>query len=410
MVEKLFRNEVIEAGRDRLTGTVIAAVPPSSRLYTRLVCGAAAVLILILAFGGYATTADVRGVIAYDAGIARVYSRTPAEVRQLHVKSGQWIEAGRPIATLAIAQGMGGVGLQIGQISNQDVELRRQMELASSQSVAEASALDLQRANLSATITSLERQRAIAAGQIGIAESSARRAGRLAKEGAGTQRQVEDSRSSVLARQAELEALEERIIAQRDFLRANDTDRSRRQIELHRSQSVLTAQRASLAEQRASLSRSDQIILTAPVSGVVGDISVEIGQQALPDRSVASIVPSGSSLEVWLYAPSRAVGNARPGQRVRLLFDAFPYQKYGSGEGIVTEVARVSTEAANVDPGLKIDEPVFKIKAKLLSFAPRTREGAQSLRPGMTLSGKLILQRRSLWQIIFGPVVEAFST
>ena len=410
MVEKLFRNEVIEAGRDRLTGAVIAAVPPSSRLYTRLVCGAAAVLMLILTFGGYATTADVRGVIAYDTGIARVYPRTPAEVRQLHVRSGQWVEAGQPIATLAIAQGMGGVDPQMRQLSNQDVELQRQLELALSQSAAEGSALDLQRANLNATITSLERQRAIAAGQIGIAESAAHRAGRLAKEGAGTQRQVEDSRSSVLARRAELEALEERIIAQRDTLRANDSDRSRRQIELHRSQSVLTAQRASLAEQRASLSRSDQIVLTAPVSGAVGDISVEIGQQALPDRSLASIVPSGSSLEVWLYAPSRAVGNARPGQRVRLLFDAFPYQKYGSGEGVVTEIARVSTEAANVDPGLKIDEPVFKIKAKLLRFAPRTRDGAQSLRPGMTLSGKLILERRSLWQIMFGPISEAFST
>jgi methyl-accepting chemotaxis protein len=36
MASSLFRQEAIEAGRHKLTGTVIAAVPPSSRLYTGL--------------------------------------------------------------------------------------------------------------------------------------------------------------------------------------------------------------------------------------------------------------------------------------------------------------------------------------------------------------------------------------
>src|SRR5688572_29915394 len=117
MNQELFRREVIDASRDRLAGTVVAAVPPSSRLYTGLLLGLAVVLLLILTFGSYASSAGVRGVVAYDAGIARVYSTAPAEVRQLHVRNGQPVDAGDPLVTLSLAQGVDGVAGQLAQLA-----------------------------------------------------------------------------------------------------------------------------------------------------------------------------------------------------------------------------------------------------------------------------------------------------
>jgi membrane fusion protein len=73
MNSPLFRQEVIDAGRDRLAGTVVAAVPPNSRLYATVVMLFAAALVAILLLGEYATRTQVKGVVAYDAGIARVY-------------------------------------------------------------------------------------------------------------------------------------------------------------------------------------------------------------------------------------------------------------------------------------------------------------------------------------------------
>ena len=407
MTELLFRNEVIEASRNRLTGTVIAAVPPSSRLYTRIVAGAALLLLALLLFGSYTMTADVRGIVAYDGGIARVYPRSAAEVSAIHVKSGQHVEAGQPLVTLAIAQGQGGVAPQLAQIGNQDLELGRQVALVVDQSSSEIAALSQQRVGMIAAIASLERQRTIASDQIRLAESAARRAERLAKEGAGTQRQVEDSRSALLSRRAAHEGLAEQLIVQRNALQANEADRGRQKLEAQRTQSVLLVQRAVLAQQQLELSRTDKLVLTAPVSGTVGDISVEIGQQATPERAAASIIPSDSKLEIWLYAPSRAVGNARPGQDVRLQFDAFPYQKFGSSRGVVTEIAKVPTEPSNVDTGLRITEPVFRIRTQIVEFSPRAKIDIAAMRPGMTLSGKLVMERRSFWQILLGPIFEA---
>ncbi|HVQ07006.1 MAG TPA: HlyD family efflux transporter periplasmic adaptor subunit [Allosphingosinicella sp.] len=410
MNKQLFRMEVVDASRDRLAGTVVAAVPPSSRLYTRLVLIVAAIIVGILIFGSYASSTRVRGIVSYDAGIARVYPSTPSDIEQIHVRDGQVIAAGTPLVTLSIAQGRNGVAAQLSEIANQDAELARQVELAGEIGTAEERRLVQQRESLAAAIASLERQRGIATGQIRLAEAATRRAVQLARQGAGTQRQVEDSRSSLLARRAEVEAFTERLIAQREALRAAEAQLPQRSLETNRTRSILIAQRAALAEQRAELMRTDRLVLTAPIDGEVGDVSVEVGQRARTDRSLVTIVPRGSHLEVWLYAPSRAVGFARPGQQVRLFFDAFPYQKYGAGRGTITAVSRVPTEPTNLDANLGIEEPVFRIRVRIDEMAPGVPADQRAMRPGMTLSANLVLEERSLWQVLFGPIRSAIGS
>jgi membrane fusion protein len=409
MATQLFRQEVIEAGRDRLAGTVVAATPPRGRLYVALVLVVAAIFIAFLVFGQYASSAQVRGVVAFDAGIARVYPSAQGEVRAIHVRTGMRVAAGAPLVTLGLAQGAGGVGGQLSEVAVQDAELARQEQLASMLGSSETQALQAQRSNLGSGIASLERQRTIAAGQIRLAEAAARRSVQLAREGAGTQRQVEDGRAALLARRAELESLTERIITQRDALSQVEARIAQRGIEADRSRSEIVARRAALAEQGAALKRTDQLVLTAPVAGEVGDVATEIGLRARPDTSLVTIVPEGSSLEVWLYAPSRAIGFVRPGQQVRLNFDAFPYQRFGIGRGTVTAVSRVPVEASAIDSDLGITEPVFRIRVRLDRMPPRATQG-QALRPGMTLSANLVLERRSFWEIIFNPAVMAAAS
>ncbi len=409
MAEALFRNEVIEASRDRLTGTVIAAVPPSARLYTRMVLAVAAALVLLLIFGSYTMTTDVRGIVAYDAGVTRVYPRSAAEVAEIQVQQGDKVSAGQPLVTLAVAQGQWGLAPQLNQLAAQDGELARQISLSTEQSSSELTAIERQGEGYAASLASLKRQRAIAGDQIGLAEAALRRAQRLAQQGAGTERQVEDSRSALLARRAEFEALGEQIAAQQSALGANQAERNRRLLEAQVAQSRLQAQRAQLAEQQAQLARDNRLVLTAPMSGTIGDISVEVGQRANPERSVVSVIPENSKLEIWLYAPTRAVGRARVGQKVRIQFDAFPYEKYGTGSGVVTEVARVPTEPGNLDPGLNVTEPVFRLRAQIEKVSPRATVALDSLRPGMTLNAKLELESRSLWQVLFGPVMQALG-
>ena len=402
----LFRQEVIEARRQRLAGAVVAATPPRSGLYAGLLIAVAAAIAAILLFGQHAARAPVRGIVSYDTGIARIHPNAPGEIREIHVREGMRVAAGTPLVTLALAQGQDGMAPQLADLARQDAELERQQQLAQALRQTEAGSLARQRINLAAAIGSLERQRSLAAGQVRLAEADARRAAALAAEGAGTQRQVEESRSGLLARRSELESLTERIIAQRDQLRAVEAQLAQGAIEAERIRSELSAQRAALAEQRSGMSRLDRIVLTAPVAGIVEQIGGQIGQRADPEAALVTLVPANSRIEVWLYAPSRAVGFVRPGQEVRLLFDAFPHQTYGAGRGTVRAISRVPVDPASIDRTLGIEEPVFRIRVAIDS-APAAALADGRLRAGMTLSANLVLERRPLWRVLFSPFASA---
>ena len=409
MAELLFRPEVIQAGRQRLTGAVVAAVPPSSRVYTGLIVLVLLAGTVFLALGEYAPSARARGLIAYDEGIARVYPAAAAEIRQIHVRPGERVEAGAPLVTLAVAQGRDGLQPQIAQLVQQDTELARQGELAGALGSTETGGLEQQRRSAQAMIGSLERQRSLAQNQIGLAEAAVARATRLARQGAGAQRQVEESRGALLARRGELENLTERLITQREALRALAVQIEQRRLQTSQNQSLLAAQRAALAEQREELVRADQITLTAPVAGAIGDIAMTPGQRASPDRSLVTIVPAASQLEVWLYAPSGAVGYAEPGQEVRLEFDAFPHQRHGAGRGIVLEVSRVPVEPGSIGADLGLTEPAFRIRVRIDELPRGATRIAQALRPGMTVGAALVQERRSLWEMFFNPMASAFG-
>ncbi len=408
MTEALFRHEVIDAQRHRLSGTVIAAVPPSSRVYTAVVLAVAVVIILVLVFGSYAASSAARGIVAYDTGVARVYPNVAGEVRRVLVRVGQRVEAGAPLVALSLAQGEGGLAAQLSQLDRQLAEIDRQLRIAQDFAVTDTDALGEQRKGLDETASSLERQRDIAREQVALAEKAVLRTQRLAKEGAGTQRQVDASRADALNRRSEAESLNERLITTRATIADLAIKLSQGGLSASRSTSQLQAQRAALVNQRAELQRADNVVLTAPVAGEVSDIAAEPGKYAMPNTSLVTVVPRGGAMEVWLYAPSQSIGFSQAGQRVRLRFDAFPYQKYGSGRGTVTEISRVAVDPGSIDPALGIKDAAFRVRVRIDAIG-QGKASAAGVRPGMTVSGDLMLERRPLWSLMFAPVRESLA-
>lgn len=409
MADTLFRQEVIEARRHRLAGTVIAAVPPSSRLYTGIIASVAAVMVSVLMFGSYASTASVRGVVAFDTGLARVSTEMAGDVRGILAKAGQSVEQGTPLIKLSTAQGSKGLSAQLDELTSQITQIDRQLDIAAASSSVETEGLRQQRSGLIETVESLERQKAISESQVRLGEQNVARFMRLSKQGAGSQRQADEARTALLSRRADAEAIAERLVETRSKIGAISIQLSQRGLDGNKVRSMLVAQRAALVAQREDVKRADHLVLTAPVAGVVSDVSTEVGQHVGPAKSLVTIIPRGSHIEAWLYAPSNAIGFARPGQQVRLRFDAYPYQKYGWGRGTVVAISRAAIDPANVDPAIRPGEPTFRIRVQIDSMGS-IQMPKDGLRPGMTLAADIALKRRPLWALMFGPVTGAIGT
>jgi len=93
---------------------------------------------------------------------------------------------------------------------------------------------------------------------------------------------------------------------------------------------------AALRQEAVRMEADGELLLRAPVPGMVASRLVEAGQAVQPGQPLISLLPEGSRLRAQLLVPSAAIGFIKAGDRVLLRYEAYPYQKFGSHFGVIT--------------------------------------------------------------------------
>ncbi|MBV8574268.1 MAG: HlyD family secretion protein, partial [Acetobacteraceae bacterium] len=119
----------------------------------------------------------------------------------------------------------------------------------------------------------------------------------------------------------------------------------------------------------------------------------------------------GSKLKAQLFAPSRVVGFLRPGQRVLLRYEAFPYQKFGHYEGTVTSVSRSATSPSLLSQQVSgltglfaSNAPVYEINVALARQSVMAYGKPVPLQPGMQLEADVLIEKRHLIEWVLDPI------
>ena len=163
--------------------------------------------------------------------------------------------------------------------------------------------------------------------------------------------------------------------------------------------------RAALAQRRTGAETLSTIVATAPIAGRVVAVPVELGESVSAGASVVTLTPNGSELIAELYAPSRAAGFINVGQEVRLMYEAFPYQTFGTGRGTIRSVSRTVLLPSDVrGSGISVDEPVFRVRVALDRQYVAAYGRDLPLQPGMLLRADVIVDRRSLLEWLLDPL------
>jgi len=153
-------------------------------------------------------------------------------------------------------------------------------------------------------------------------------------------------------------------------------------------------------------SRNSRII-KAPRAGTVNNLQAREGQQASATGSVPllTLFPDTTSLTVHLLVPVRSIGFVDQGQPLVIRYDAFPYQKFGIYEGVVSQTSKtvlLPNELLNVP--VAANEPVYQVSAQLKNSAVTAYGKDYSLKPGMTLSADINLGNRTLVEWLLEPI------
>lgn len=413
-VQPLYRQQAVDFANTRQYGTIILASYLSHRILTTFFCTIAVAIVVFFIFFMTTRRADAPGVLLPSEGLIRVRPGQVGIVTQVRVKEGQKVKAGdvlfvlsneRNIGTLRSAESTVTELLQDRRDSYRDELLQ-----ASQQSSQRVLAAQRKAAALLEERTRIESQIALQRSRIALVMQAFQRFKDLHATNYISVAQLEEREGELLDQRQKLAELERlKGISERDYA---STQAEYRDLWYQAQRDEVTLKRNKLAIQQ-DLTESEarrEIQVIAPTAGTVTAITVEVGKPVLADSTLASVLPTGSELEAEIYVSSRSVGFIRPGMKVLLRYQAYPYQKFGQYEAVVHEVAGTSMPPQELTlPGAAIgssqsSEPLYRIRLKLKKQSVFAYGKPVSLKPGMLLDASIILEHRRLYEWILEPL------
>jgi membrane fusion protein len=405
-MRQLFRQEAIDAQREKLLGAVSVARPVPLWVFSALAVGFAIALLAFAFWGEYTRRERVEGFLALDAGAARVLAPDGGVVTELLVTEGADVVAGTPIAHLAAASEQDtSRRIERGMVEQKE-KLAGEITAARQLAAQQEEQLRARVATLRAEIDQANAEIELQNSRVTSAREELERTERLVREKFYSESAAIQKRNEMLEQQVKLQALRRnRSALDRDLVNAR-TELAATQIRLSQQIGPLERKISETEGARVQEEARRSSAIRAPITGVVTNIAVARGDSVAADSLLATVLPKGSGLRAQLLVPTRASGFIQPGNTVVLRYDAFPFQRFGQYRGQVDAVSRtVWTPGEKLGP-MVAREPVYRVDVRLERQTVMAGGQETALRPGMTLSADILLEKRTVFEWVFEPVLE----
>lgn len=408
----LFRQEAVAHQCERLTGAISLAQPLSIKLTTALLVLIASTIIAFLYFADYARKETVHGFLIPNKGIIKSYAMQAGIIEQLLVQEGDFVEKGEPLIHFLVLQKN-----TDGHILSEQMilELTKQIALIEDEIVQHERIKTTQLRNLSVQqlaleneVTALKQQYEFMRQQLSVLKKQHADNEKLRQQAYISRRDYDTHQQNVLNAKQELKAIDRVLlqknnqIAQLNFDMNNLPSRHMLQI------NQLRREQAQLNNQLSQIKTSYQFTITASHTGIVTAIqAVEgetISQAFAQSRPLIQILPEGAELVAELLLPTRSAGFIVKGQQSRLRFAAFPYQRFGFVESEITRIDQSLVIPNEMQIPVAINEPVYRLRAKLNKQSIEAYGKEFPLKSGMLLEADIMLEERSIIQWLLEPL------
>lgn len=406
MTEPLFRPEVLEARRSSWLGGISLAQPLRLWILTAFAVCAAMAIVCFLIVGEYTHRSRVTGQLVPDLGLSTVVAPTDGVVARLFPEEGVRVQAGDaltlinvPRATASGADTSAAIGeeLQVRRASTRQLG-RSQIVQIDAQIAGQMRQVDGARRELQ----QIENEIATRSKQVQLGRETVQRYQRVADQKYVSQVHLNQQQQSLLG----LFNMQQQLERQATTIRRNiaQLEQSLRELPAQRRALIAATERdvAILDQEQIQQQANGELLVKAPVTGIVANRLIEPGQAVQRGQPLLSLLPKDSHLQARLLVPSRAIGFIEPGDSVLLRYQAYPYQKFGHHAG---KVIRVSRSAVN--PGASAGEsaePYYRVLVALDQQTITAYGHPEALRPGMLLDADILGERRKLYEWALEPL------
>jgi membrane fusion protein len=322
MANKLFRQEAIDAQREKLLGEVSLARPLPLWAFTAVALAFAVALVSFSVWGEYARRERVDGFLALDAGAARLLAPESGVVAEILAEEGDEVQVGQPLIRLSFergtASGASSADLVQREISERIAGLEREQQQARMLGAQQTEILKRKAEDLKRELAQFDVEIRAQQSRLASARNEFQRADELFKDKFYSESKLIEFRNNVLDQQVKLESVRrERAGVERE-LSAARAELPTVQMKVQTQVDQIRRQMSELQQGSVQEEAKRENVLRAPLTGVLTNIAATRGEAVAADTPLALVVPKGSALHAQLLVPTRAIGFVQPGQEVVL--------------------------------------------------------------------------------------------
>lgn len=404
----LFRQQAVLALTRQTPYSGVLTRPPGWRVYLTLASAFVILSGIALATIELPRTALATGWLTPRHGLVQLQANSGGFVTDIYVAQGETVRRGQALMRISadIEKNQGSMGILLRQYDQEAETLHARQRslrdlLALRRTVHEKKMSEARR-----ELGSTQRSQELQQHRLSLAQSAHRALIASFEAGAISRRDLDQSSGDLLAQEQALESMREQVATQAGLLDLLPQENKREIAELEASRGSLDQQVLELEQRRTQLDLNRTQVLTAPISGRLVSLDTHVGQQVTARTRQAAILPQDSALEAELHVPSFALGYVTTGDVVRLRYEPFPHQKFGTWPATIRQVSVVLQDKSSDSTAQSGLGPTFKVVAKLQSQAVQLHARAWPLQPDMRLSAQIVLERRKAWEWLLEPALD----
>lgn len=408
----LYRTEYFEAQKNTNNGRILIQSSFNQNLYLSFSILVFIAIIAFVIFAEYTRRETLVGVVSPIGGMVKVKSNDSGYIDSLFVKEGDTVDNLTPLYEIKTERFDGsGIGVKKRILTS----IEKQHQLLIERKLQESKKATFERDALTQDIHRLETEVGILSNVLKLSHQELK----LAKNLINQQKTLLDKnflseldyqkqQLDLLSKQSNVENQNlnlQRLLREKQNL---ITNRQSLDINLAITLKELDSRIESMRQNKVEfLSQSDSQV-RSPIKGIVTSILAEEGHSVSNGQALLIIAPESNNTFVELYASSRNIGFLKVGQKVRLRFDAFPYEKFGSQSGVINSISKSAVAPEMIDNQRLIKKDVieglYQIRVKLSKPTITVYGKEEPLISGMTVIADVELESRKIYEWILEPL------
>jgi HlyD family secretion protein len=167
--------------------------------------------------------------------------------------------------------------------------------------------------------------------------------------------------------------------------------------------------RRQLAEASETLNKAHRMRefteFKAPADGTIQEVADRsIGSVLKEAETLMTLVPDNADLYVEAMVPSRDVSYLNVGDTVRVKLETYPFQRYGTATGVLTEISPDSI--ARKEGEREATSLVYRVQVKLTDNKGDLAARGIRLKPGLVASAEIKTGKRTIARYVLDPVLK----